>query len=1233
MRLKRCEAHLLNLVVPFIRVAHIPRSREFRVIGSMICVEAEIQSSIETILPVDQNLIPIALKRRPEYRGNFIEEVVSKQNILAYFNFLKQNNPLFRDVHFDITKLDQFLSCTIDCIEDQDEWKTSQSCAVANADTELNIAMENIIDYSDGNNVIDCGKILGESDNTTVISENNDNDEDYDTPEYLTEFIADTVIDPLTKTESTCHVTDTLASAIIFKEQTSIPNNSNSHRNRMPFVTVAPTAGSKFTRWEECEYLEEKCFPHLFPNGTGVICLRIWKKEQIEIKRSCATFFRKSKIGKSRYTAQFFKNVDKQEIERTDLGYKVFKNVRGTAPYFQSAKLKIMTMIRQLGSPNLFLTLSSAESYWNDFIKMLLEKERNQIVSDEIVRSLDTCEINKILTRNVTQHFSNRMKVIFRHLQKPGLLGKYKVSDYFFRIEFQMRGAPHVHSLLWLQDENGKIPPRYDSEESRSACEAFIDFVIAGKLPQGNSDILDTVSTFQRHSHTFTCRKKSRKITIHSDEGHGVNDCTIERQRMHLNTCRFKFPHFPMPRTMILDAPNENVDPEDRKIWKSAYVMLRKFILRQTHSDRDTQCNQEFLTLTFNDFLHAVGLTEEAYYNALRASLAENKCGSQVFLKRDCCDLWTNNYNKNILEVHQANMDISFVLNEFACVAYVLGYITKNESGLSRLLHQIEVESAKFGRTPGEKLKLFSRALENSREVSRSEVVYRMLGLHFVCSTRTHEFVQTSHPSARDGIMKGNIADLDDDENPFQNSKTDYYVDRPDDLEDLCLAEWIRDYKIIYKSKSEKAAYQLIDADHEENYEETDTARCSRIRWLKNQKGDSEKILNIQWDEMKEIHEVSGRTIDEVFDMFKEQVEKMRKEFEPHRKMLVNIDQAMEDIETHQNGDPDDMLYEDQEIEDASTEIEEELQHFVNLANSPAVREETIFAKRIVVCEMIRKLNKSQRLIFDDVMERIDSQYYPIEDAIPFHLYIGGKAGTGKSFLMKSMIEASRLLLMRSGDNVTKPTVLVLSPTAAAARIIGGETIESGLKFSRNDDSEAFQVFSSNATSAYEYENVKVVFIDEISMVGSNKLHQIHTRLEQILGRKGMPFAGLPLIVTGDFSQLPPVKDTWIFANNRRPQRTDFTAPNKWKLHFKLYELTEKMRSIDDVEFSHLCDNVAMDTLNASDESMLFGRIKECPNENNNDHYREGKLAIIVTDNKNAKREKNKFQIAGGFRW
>ena len=70
-----------------------------------------------------------------------------------------------------------------------------------------------------------------------------------------------------------------------------------------------------------------------------------------------------------------------------------------------------------------------------------------------------------------------------------------------------------------------------------------------------------------------------------------------------------------------------------------------------------------------------------------------------------------------------------------------------------------------------------------------------------------------------------------------------------------------------------------------------------------------------------------------------------------------------------------------------------------------------------------------QRKIFDDFIERIHD---PV-DTNPFYLYIGGEAGTGKSFLLKLMIEAVKRLKNYSGQSLEKPFCITIAPTGVAA--------------------------------------------------------------------------------------------------------------------------------------------------------------------------------------------------------
>ena len=73
-KLNRLEAFILKLVIPFVRVANCRRGRYLMVKGNLILISSDIPDSLSKILPTEQQLLPVSLKRKIEYRGSFMEE-------------------------------------------------------------------------------------------------------------------------------------------------------------------------------------------------------------------------------------------------------------------------------------------------------------------------------------------------------------------------------------------------------------------------------------------------------------------------------------------------------------------------------------------------------------------------------------------------------------------------------------------------------------------------------------------------------------------------------------------------------------------------------------------------------------------------------------------------------------------------------------------------------------------------------------------------------------------------------------------------------------------------------------------------------------------------------------------------------------------------------------------------------------------------------------------------------
>ena len=227
--LSKLEAHLLKLVIPFIRIAQVPGYGEFKIKGPMITVEADVNKTLnEKILPRQQELIPVTLKRKFTYKENVMEEIVSKSKIRSYFNYFKSNNPLFKNQELNDQRIDEWIISmkgNIDNLKCQDcENEEVHICPLDEPLDEL----EDIKTINELNN------------------ERDDNEEYYDT-------VLDTFYE---KTDNGNGVSDVIAEQIV----TNCGNKK---------VIVAPTDAGNFMNYESDVHIEEKCFPHLFPKGVG----------------------------------------------------------------------------------------------------------------------------------------------------------------------------------------------------------------------------------------------------------------------------------------------------------------------------------------------------------------------------------------------------------------------------------------------------------------------------------------------------------------------------------------------------------------------------------------------------------------------------------------------------------------------------------------------------------------------------------------------------------------------------------------------------------------------------------------------------------------------------------------------------------------------------------------------------------------------------------------------------
>ena len=207
----------------------------------------------------------------------------------------------------------------------------------------------------------------------------------------------------------------------------------------------------------------------------------------------------------------------------------------------------------------------------------------------------------------------------------------------------------------------------------------------------------------------------------------------------------------------------------------------------------------------------------------------------------------------------------------------------------------------------------------------------------------------------------------------------------------------------------------------------------------------------------------------------------------------------------------------------------------------------------------------------------------------PFHVFLTGGAGTGKSHLVRTIVQTVNKIC-RINKQAEDVHVLVCAPTGAAAYNIAGQTCHSAFLLplhKKRDDDYLSLSMEKLSTMKETLGNVKLIVIDEISMVGADTLLTIHRRLCEMKGTQD-PFGGISILSVGDLLQLPPVAQRPVFAAPTDEMSAIFGS--LWKSQFKMVELTEIQRQKDDETFANLLNRVRIGQQTEDDVKLLKAR-------------------------------------------
>ena len=988
-------------------------------------------------------------------------------------------------------------------------------------------------------------------------------------------------------------------------------------------ISVAPGEGAKPLNILTDELFEEMSFPHKYPNGKGGFSLE--RKEKITVRKffnqrlldvdgrfakdveyllaaqyavehdqvdNLQSIVIRQMKGRQfqgqKITAGDLKNTEKlNQLVQKDYAYRILKDVRGTPAYWQKVHHEVLAMIRQLGIPTWFLTLSAADMKWPEVIQ-IIARQYGTILTDEQVSNLSWEEKCNWLRRNpvtAARHFQYRLDLFWNEFIKSKAMPIGEVIDFMIRIEFQARGSPHAHTIVWIKDA-----PKFGTDPVENVVE-FIDKYQTCAIPDNDPEIHNLVQ-LQSHVHSSSCMRKG--------------------------SCRFDIPKFPSPTTLISSEPQEEQDKAIKlKRAKDIFKRINDIIIEI----------DSFENVTLQHLLQVSNVSMKDYMEALNTS----KRGNTVVLKRQPTEMNINNYNPSILKAWKANMDIQYILDPYACVMYVTSYMMKSERAMGELLRHVSKECS--GEDIRTQLRKLGTTFLNHREVSAQEASFRILSIPLKKLSRKCVFINTNPQNERVTMTKplASIQALEnDDEDLYLINLIDRYAARPDQLENICLAEFAANYDIKYS--------QTVDEenDHTPNSLQQEKVRQTRIINLKNGLGkmqkrsreaiirfpkhniekDSEKyyraklMLYYPWRQENNIIGESASYCDQYRHCLEDITENVQRytqngpsfeeamrdlnEFGPPIHAFANIAPGVEqqNLEDRQEGIVEERHLEQQDLDENADLVMAKCDQ--GTGQRFETQTDTSLMSSAEYCKKMQQLNKEQRNIVQYHRKWCKSVIQAARHNKPapkaYKVFISGPGGVGKSHVI-DLLKNDTYRLLRHLPSVHPHDILSLicAPTGTAAFNISGMTIHStflipiAMKQYRNIGADTLNTLRNKLN------NLKVIIIDEISMVGSHLLYHIHRRLEEIKGSDGQSstFGDITMIAVGDLYQLPPVGKAYVFDH---PADSYAKLQDPLWYQFQLAELTQIMRQKDDAKFAQLLNRVRTASCSKDDIALLKSR-------------------------------------------
>lgn len=147
-------------------------------------------------------------------------------------------------------------------------------------------------------------------------------------------------------------------------------------------------------------------------------------------------------------------------------------------------------MIRQLGPATFFMSLSAAETRWAHLLQILSNVVDEKSISELEAFNLTWQEKTRLIQSDpvtCARHFDFCVSKFMSDFIMSSAAPVGQVKDYFYRVEYQQRGSPHIHMMIWCEDV-----PKY-GEDLTGEVIKYIDSFISCRKVDANSELVELV--------------------------------------------------------------------------------------------------------------------------------------------------------------------------------------------------------------------------------------------------------------------------------------------------------------------------------------------------------------------------------------------------------------------------------------------------------------------------------------------------------------------------------------------------------------------------------------------------------------------------------------------------------------------------------------------------------------------------------------------------------------------